>query len=56
MILWLAGLQSVAANLYEAAQIDGARGWKQFRHVTLRCCHPYIFFQLIMGTIAALQS
>ncbi len=56
MILWLAGLQSVPSNLYEAAQIDGARGWKQFRHVTLPMLSPYIFFQLIMGTIAALQE
>ena len=33
MILWLAGLQGVPAGLYEAARIDGARGWAQFRHV-----------------------
>jgi ABC-type sugar transport system permease subunit/ABC-type glycerol-3-phosphate transport system substrate-binding protein len=56
MILWLAGLQGVPQTLYEAAQIDGARAWKQFRHVTLPLLSPYIFFQLIMGTIGALQE
>ena len=56
MILWLAGLQGVPQSLYEAAQIDGARGWKQFRHVTLPLLSPYIFFNLIMGTITALQE
>lgn len=56
MILWLAGLQGVPQSLYEAAQIDGARGWNQFRHVTLPMISPYIFFNLIMGTIGALQE
>jgi multiple sugar transport system permease protein len=56
MILWLAGLQGVPASLYEAARIDGARGWAQFRNVTLPLISPYIFFQLIMGTIGALQE
>ncbi len=56
MILWLAGLQGVPASLYEAARIDGARGWAQFRNVTLPIISPYIFFQLIMGTIGALQE
>ncbi len=56
MILWLAGLQGIPQSLYEAAQIDGARAWKQFQHVTLPLLSPYIFFQLIMGTIGALQE
>src|SRR4028119_1901638 len=56
MILWLAGLQGVPASLYEAARIDGAKGWAQFRNVTLPLISPYIFFQLIMGTIGALQE
>jgi multiple sugar transport system permease protein len=56
MILWLAGLQGIPTSLYEAAQIDGARGWKLFRHVTLPMLSPYIFFQMIMGTIGALQE
>jgi ABC-type sugar transport system permease subunit/ABC-type glycerol-3-phosphate transport system substrate-binding protein len=56
MILWLAGLQSVPASLYEAASLDGATGWSQFRHITLPMLSPYIFFNLIMGTIGALQT
>ncbi len=56
MILWLAGLQGISSSLYEAARIDGANGWKQFRHVTLPMLSPYIFFNLIMGTIGALQE
>ncbi|PQV63511.1 multiple sugar transport system permease protein [Abditibacterium utsteinense] len=56
MILWLAGLQGISPSLYEAAQIDGARGWAQFRHITLPMLSPYIFFNLIMGTIGALQE
>ncbi|MBW3635027.1 MAG: extracellular solute-binding protein, partial [Armatimonadetes bacterium] len=56
MILWLAGLQGIPSSLYEAARIDGARGWSQFRHVTLPMLSPYIFFNLIMGTIGALQE
>jgi ABC-type sugar transport system permease subunit/ABC-type glycerol-3-phosphate transport system substrate-binding protein len=56
MILWLAGLQSIPATLYEAASLDGASGWKQFRHITLPMLSPYIFFNLIMGTIGALQT
>ncbi len=56
MILWLAGLQGVPQSLYEAAEIDGASGWARFRHVTLPMLSPYIFFNLIMGTIGALQE
>jgi ABC-type sugar transport system permease subunit/ABC-type glycerol-3-phosphate transport system substrate-binding protein len=56
MILWLAGLQGISPSLYEAARIDGAKGWSQFRHITLPMLSPYIFFNLIMGTIGALQE
>jgi multiple sugar transport system permease protein len=56
MILWLAGLQGVPQHLYEAADIDGAGFWAKFRNVTLPMLSPYVFFNLIMGTIAALQE
>lgn len=56
MILWLAGLQGVPQHLYEAAELDGASAVQQFRHVTLPMLTPYIFFNLIMGTIGALQT
>ena len=56
MILWLAGLQGIPKHLYEAAEIDGAGPWGQFRNVTLPMLTPYLFFNLIMGTIGALQT
>lgn len=56
MILWLAGLQDIPQHLYEAAEIDGAGWWSKFRNVTLPMLSPYIFFNLIMGTIGALQE
>ncbi len=55
MILWLAGLQGIPKHLYEAAEIDGAGFWARFRNVTLPMLTPYIFFNLIMGTIGSLQ-
>ncbi|MDO8682369.1 MAG: extracellular solute-binding protein [Armatimonadota bacterium] len=55
MILWLAGLQGIPQQLYEAAEIDGANKWQKFRAVTLPMLSPYMFFNLIMGTIGALQ-
>jgi multiple sugar transport system permease protein len=55
MILWLAGLQGIPQHLYEAADLDGANIWQRFRHVTLPMLTPYIFFNLIMGTIGSLQ-
>ncbi|NUQ71148.1 MAG: extracellular solute-binding protein [Chthonomonadales bacterium] len=56
MILWLAGLQGIPQQLYEAAEIDGAGAAAKFRNVTLPMLSPYVFFNLIMGTIGALQE
>ena len=42
MIILLAGLQSIPEQLYEAARIDGASGWRQFRHVTLPVLAPIV--------------
>lgn len=56
MILWLAGLQGIPTHLYEAAELDGANWRKKFFHVTLPMLSPYIFFNLIIGTINALQE
>ena len=55
MIIWLAGLQSIPEQLYEAASIDGAGAWKRFRHVTLPMLSPYILFNAIVGVIATMQ-
>lgn len=56
MILWLAGLQGVPQHLYEAAEIDGANWWNKFWNVTFPMITPYLFFNLIMGTIGVLQT
>lgn len=55
MIIYLAGLQNVPRELYEAAEIDGARVWHRFWHVTLPMISPVIYFNLIMGIIGTLQ-
>jgi multiple sugar transport system permease protein len=53
MIIFLAGLQGVPQELYEAASIDGANVWTRFRHVTLPMITPTIFFNLVLGVIAS---
>jgi len=55
MLIFLAGLQGVPTELYEAAQIDGAGTWGRFTHVTLPMISPTIFFNLILAIIGALQ-
>jgi len=55
MVIYLAGLQDVPRELYEAAAIDGAGAWRRFRHVTLPTIAPVIYFNVIMGLINALQ-
>jgi len=55
MMIYLAGLQNIPTQLYEAAQIDGAGVLAQFRAVTLPMLSPTIFFNLVMGVIGAFQ-
>lgn len=55
MIIYLAGLQNVPRELYEAASIDGAGSLRRFWHVTLPQISPVIYFNTIMGLIGALQ-
>jgi multiple sugar transport system permease protein len=55
VVIYLAGLQDVPRELYEAAEIDGATGLRQIWHVTLPCLSPVIFFNLIMAIIGTLQ-
>jgi len=56
MIIFLAGLQGVPQEMYEAAEIDGAGTWAKFRHVTLPMITPVMFFNLVLGIIFALRS
>ncbi len=51
MLIFLASLKQIPASLYEAAEIDGASGWRTFFNVTLPLLTPTIFFNLVMQTI-----
>ena len=55
MVIYLAGLQGISPELYEAARIDGASRWQQFRSVTVPLVGPSSFFLLIMNVIASFQ-
>lgn len=54
-LLLLAGLQNIDASLYEAARIDGASAWRQFRYVTLPLLKPAILVALIFRTLDAFR-
>lgn len=55
VIIYYAALKNVPRSLYEAARIDGASSWQQFRFVTIPMISGAIFFTLIVNTISALQ-
>ncbi len=55
IMIYLAGLNGISEELYEAAKIDGCTPWQKFRNVTLPLLTPTIFYQLIIGTMAAFQ-
>ena len=54
-LIYLAAMQSIPEELYEAAAIDGAKAWKQFLHVTIPMLRPTIIFTVIVSTIGGLQ-
>ncbi|MFI7426331.1 carbohydrate ABC transporter permease [Micromonospora sp. NPDC049836] len=56
MVIFLAGLKQVPTELYEAAAVDGAGTWRQFRAVTLPMLSPVIFFNLVLETIHGFQG
>ena len=55
MLIFLSGLQGIPAELYEAADIDGAGGFAKFRRITIPSLSPVIFFNVILGVITAFQ-
>lgn len=55
MVIYLAGLQGVPQQLYDAAEIDGANAWQRVRYVTLPMMTPSIFLTLILGIIGSFQ-
>lgn len=54
-LIYLAGMQAIDSSLYEAAAIDGAGRWAQFRHVTIPGLRPTILFTIVVSTIGAAQ-
>jgi multiple sugar transport system permease protein len=55
MLIYLAGLQGISPELYEAARLDGAGGWQRFRYVTVPLVGPSTFFLLIVNVIYSFQ-
>jgi multiple sugar transport system permease protein len=56
MVVFLAGLQAIPANRYEAAELDGANEWQQFWHVTLPGLRPTLIFAAVTTAIFTLRS
>jgi cellobiose transport system permease protein len=54
-LIYLAGLQAIPNDLYEAATLDGASRWQQFRYVTIPALRPTIVFTVVVSTIGAVQ-
>jgi cellobiose transport system permease protein len=54
-LIYLAAMQGIPDELYEAAAVDGARRWKQFFHVTVPMLRPTIIFTVIVSTIGGFQ-
>jgi multiple sugar transport system permease protein len=55
MLLFLAGLQTIPPQLYEAARVDGANAWQRFRNITVPCLRPTTFFITVMLTIGSFK-
>ncbi|MDW8808628.1 sugar ABC transporter permease [Streptomyces scabiei] len=55
MVIFLAGLQQIPGELYEAAEVDGAGAWRRFLSITVPMLSPVIFFNLVLQTIQSFQ-
>jgi putative chitobiose transport system permease protein len=53
MVIYLAGLQSISPELYEAAAIDGSDGWRKHLDITLPLMRPYLFLVAVISSISA---
>ncbi len=56
MLIFLAALKGVPRSMYEAASVDGATGWQKFFRITLPMISPAMFYNVVIGLIAALQT
>ena len=55
MVIFLAGLQSIPAELHESASLEGASGWQRFRHITLPLLAPATLFVFVTAVISSFQ-
>ena len=55
MVILLAGLQAIPGDVLEAASVDGASGWRRFRHITLPLLSPSTFFVVVISLINGFQ-
>lgn len=55
MVVFLAGLQAISPDYYEAAKVDGSNGWQLFRFITVPLLQPTILFATVIGLITGLQ-
>jgi putative chitobiose transport system permease protein len=53
MVIFLAGLQGIPTDLYEAAELDGSEGWRKHRDITLPLLRPYVTLVAVISAIAA---
>ncbi|HEU5375951.1 MAG TPA: sugar ABC transporter permease [Ktedonobacteraceae bacterium] len=56
MVIFLAGLQAVPAELYEAANIDGTSGWQRFRHITFPLLAPAVTINIVLTMIGSMKT
>lgn len=56
MVIFLAGLQAVPAELYEAANIDGTSGWQRFRHITFPLIAPSVTINVVLTLIGSMKT
>lgn len=55
IVIFLAGLQGIPQDYYDAARVDGANRWQEFRHITLPLLRPVLLFVIVTNSIGALQ-
>jgi multiple sugar transport system permease protein len=55
VVIYLAGLESIAGEFYDAAKVDGASPWAVFRHITIPLLNPTLVFLTVIGTINGIQ-
>jgi multiple sugar transport system permease protein len=55
VVIFLAGLESIHSDFYDAAKVDGASSWALFRHITIPLLNPTLVFLTVIGTINGVQ-